>query len=80
MKITTTKIVTKDYTLSDQDVKKAAIEYLRKIIPRGCTVSQYEGEQCVTEWIDTGHGSGLTEKLRTASEIDKAAALILTEI
>lgn len=78
MDITLTKQVSETVTLQEQDVLKVVRKFLFEKL-EGQDVEMFEGELCVTRWEKT-HGSGITHKVRVATEQDKAVYLILSNL
>jgi len=70
MKITvTTNQVIELTNVQQRDI---AIEYLTSIFGKDNKISTIDGKSQVVSWYDTGHGSGLTQIVREASETDIA--------
>ena len=70
MKITVTTNHIVELTNTQQ--RDIAIEYLESTFGKDNKVSTVNGKSQVVSWYDTGHGSGLTQVIREASETDIA--------
>lgn len=64
------------HEMSATDISKAAIVRLNQMLESGY-IQNYDGETWLVDWEDTGHGSGLTTKIRLATDDDKAVSRVL---
>ena len=62
--------------LTDEQINEAAKHKLRCMLG-GDGIEEHKGGRWVYTWFDTGHGSGLTEHHREATELDDALVKVL---
>ena len=76
MKVKIRKIEVEEVDLSDEQVRDIALEYFKRLFPYD-GIQMHKLEDWVYKWEDTGHGSGLTDYIRVASEKDKFLSKVI---
>jgi len=79
MEILIQKVSHEKVLLTDEQVKHITMKKLYEMLG-GDDIEECEGKRVVTSWEDTGHGSGLTRKVREATDLDGAVLLVLRTI
>lgn len=70
MKLTIKKVNYEEIELDDRQMRDVALAYFKKFFPHS-GIQYHNKKLWVYEWEDTGHGSGLTNYIREATEKDK---------
>lgn len=65
--------------LTDAQVTEAARYKLRRLLG-GDGIKEVNGVRWVYSWDDTGHGSGITDYLREATQLDEALVTVLAAL
>ena len=77
MKITIQK--KEHITLTADQITKAARHKLRTMLD-GDYITERDGKRWLCRWHNTGHGSGDTEFIREATELDEALVMVMEEM
>lgn len=66
-------------TLNKAQIRDVAIEQLGSM-RKGSGIEDHQGGRWIYGWHDSGHGSGFTEHIQIATELDEAVELVWKEL
>lgn len=81
MKITFVETIPHTVEISEEKAKEISIKTLYSLIGfQDAFIEDFIEESYLCTWDDTGHGSGITDRHRVATDLDKSIIKVIKEL